>query len=440
MFIVVIMCVVSLVYAGGIALSGVGTRAKSMGGAMRGLADDASAMYWNPAGLAFLTETTVTAGVHYVDFTGEWEHEVDSMMVTTENEDVTNIIPSFVYANCQKDRSWNWGIGLYVPFGLSANWDIYQQPDSMYVEAYNINVPLEWPGVIEENDLYGSMQVFDLHPSFGFKLSEKTAIGFGLSAYYSTIEIDKVKEHDVYGALLPTYLQLEGSGMAMGANFGVMCKPIDDLTVGISGRLNTKMKLEGDAQIDTYINDALATGMGIPSDIYSANPDVEATLTLPADMGFGLSYNIKDNWLVAADFTYTWWEEFDTITIDFAEGDSLLGLPIEDDELVMNWENTIRVSIGTEYLFNQFAIRAGYYYDESPLVDETMTTLFPDFNTKNALNFGLGYEITKKLCVDLGLEYIMFEEREITEQTEENWLGTYNATLYDIMIDFTWKF
>jgi len=106
----------------------------------------------------------------------------------------------------------------------------------------------------------------------------------------------------------------------------------------------------------------------------------------------------------------------------------------------MNWENTIRVSIGTEYLLNKFAVRAGYYYDESPIVDETMTTLFPDFNTKHALNFGLGYEITDKLCVDLGLEYLMFEEREITEQTDENWLGTYNATLYDIMIDFTWKF
>jgi len=344
MFIVVIMCAVSLVFAGGIALSGVGTRAKSMGGAMRGLADDASAMYWNPAGLAFLTETTATAGVHYVDFTGEWEHEVDSLMVTTENEDVTNIIPSFVYVNAQKDRSWNWGIGLYVPFGLSANWDIYQQPDSMYVEAYNINVPLEWPEgeEIEENDLLGSMRVFDLHPSFGFKICEKAAIGFGLSAFYSTIEIDKVKEHDDYGALLPTYLQMEGSGMAMGANFGMMCKPIEDLTVGISGRLNTKMKFEGEAQIDTYLNDKMAAGLSeltgttIPQGIYSPmlgdepvdKIDVEATLTLPADMGFGLSYNIKENWLVAADFTYTWWEEFDTITIDFADGDSLLGLPI----------------------------------------------------------------------------------------------------------------
>lgn len=41
----------SLLFAGGFALSGVGSRATSMAGAFRGLADDATAMYWNPAGL-----------------------------------------------------------------------------------------------------------------------------------------------------------------------------------------------------------------------------------------------------------------------------------------------------------------------------------------------------------------------------------------------------
>ena len=37
--------------AGGFALSGVGSKAIGMGGAFRGLADDWSAAYWNPAGL-----------------------------------------------------------------------------------------------------------------------------------------------------------------------------------------------------------------------------------------------------------------------------------------------------------------------------------------------------------------------------------------------------
>ena len=34
-------------------LTGIGTRAQSMGGNFRSIADDYSAMFWNPAGLAF---------------------------------------------------------------------------------------------------------------------------------------------------------------------------------------------------------------------------------------------------------------------------------------------------------------------------------------------------------------------------------------------------
>ena len=43
--------------AGGYALSGVGSKAIGMGGAFRGLADDWSAAYWNPAGLTQLEES-----------------------------------------------------------------------------------------------------------------------------------------------------------------------------------------------------------------------------------------------------------------------------------------------------------------------------------------------------------------------------------------------
>ena len=45
------------VYAGGFALSGVGSKAIGMGGAFRGLADNWSAAYWNPAGLCQLSQS-----------------------------------------------------------------------------------------------------------------------------------------------------------------------------------------------------------------------------------------------------------------------------------------------------------------------------------------------------------------------------------------------
>ena len=48
-------------YAGEFLKLGVGARALGMGGAFVGLADDASAGYWNPAGLAFMSSHQVMA-------------------------------------------------------------------------------------------------------------------------------------------------------------------------------------------------------------------------------------------------------------------------------------------------------------------------------------------------------------------------------------------
>jgi len=443
LFVVVIMSVVSLGFAGGIALSGVGTRAKAMGGAMRGLADDASAMYWNPAGLSFLNETTITAGIHYVDFGGEYKMFMGD---TYENDDLLNLIPSVVYANSRSDRKWDWGVGIYVPFGLSAEWDIFQLP-----EDFNGN-PVTWPDGFEENEIYGSLMVIDFHPTFSYKFTDKLSAGLGISMDYASIELTKVKLHEgptpeeSLGANLPTFFQMEGTGFAYGANYGLMFKPTNCLSLGVSGRLKSELVLEGDAQIDTYVNSIVATFVNpagpIPSDIYSANPDAEASLYLPADMGAGLGYKINENWLVSADFTYTWWEAVDVITIDFEEGHTILGKPVEDEEMVLEWSNTIRFGLGTEYLMNSWAFRAGYYYDESPLNDETMTVIFPDFSTKHALNGGFGYMITENICLDLAIEYIMFEEREVEYDptNHENMPGTYNASLMDIMLDLTWKF
>jgi long-chain fatty acid transport protein len=437
LFVVVIMSIVSMGFAGGIALSGVGTRAKAMGGAMRGLADDASAMYWNPAGLSFLEETTLTAGIHYVDFNGEYEMQDGD---TFENEDVLNLIPSLIYAKNCPDKAWNWGLGIYIPFGLSAEWDIYEQQETF------MTYPLGWSEMIEENEVFGSLMVIDFHPTFSYKFSDQLSAGLGLSLDYASIELTKVELMDENG-LVPMFFQMEGTGMTYGANFGVMYKPTECLSIGLSGRTESEINFDGSANIDLHYNEFVASqDPNIPSAmVINSNPDAEATLTLPADFGAGLGYKINENWLVSADFTYTMWESIDVINIEFEEGAMLGPIPLIEKEMILNWENTIRFGLGTEYLMNEWAFRSGYYYDESPLVDETMGVTFPDFNTKHAINLGCGYMINDNLCLDFAVEYIMFEEREVDEYVNEdegyeNWPGTYNGGIIDIMIDLTWKF
>ena len=59
-----ILLATTTIFASGVDLTGVGARATAMGGSYRAIADDWSAMYWNPAGLAFAPDNN--AGIFAV--------------------------------------------------------------------------------------------------------------------------------------------------------------------------------------------------------------------------------------------------------------------------------------------------------------------------------------------------------------------------------------
>ena len=64
LFALILICLTPLFagrYAGDFMMIGSGVRALGMGGAFASLADDGSGIYWNPAGLSFLTDSEVSA-------------------------------------------------------------------------------------------------------------------------------------------------------------------------------------------------------------------------------------------------------------------------------------------------------------------------------------------------------------------------------------------
>lgn len=72
-------------YAGEFLKIGVGARALGMGGAFVSVADDASAIYWNPAGLTFLQRGQVL-GMHAEQFGGEVGHDFLSVAYPLRGE------------------------------------------------------------------------------------------------------------------------------------------------------------------------------------------------------------------------------------------------------------------------------------------------------------------------------------------------------------------
>ncbi|OGC10199.1 hypothetical protein A2V82_12840 [candidate division KSB1 bacterium RBG_16_48_16] len=429
----------SQLFAAGVDLTGVGARAQALGGNYRAVADDWSAMFWNPAGLvqtegwnAGVSTEFIKATVGYTpaEFAGQQFSATSASAV--ENEPTTYFIPSGgVYMSKGK---YAFGVGFWASFGLGAKWDL------LNTSTYNS----EYPQFDYEDDL----KVIDIHPTFSYEVSDKLSVGLGVSVLMADIKIFKPNYTPnpylfdaslqplsaVFTPILSptgafaaqynhilTSTNLEGDGTGFGANFGIMYKATEDLTIGASVQYYGDISLEGTVDAITYLPNnqaALAASMttlkaqydgmlamGLISQaqhaaltsssllgLYSGqqvpqdqNLKVTADLPLPMRAGIGLKYTGIANLLISADVAYTQWSTWDVIDIK-KDGEFY-------SHLHENWEDGIRAGIGLEYALAPLKLRGAFYSEPNAAVTETMTPTIPDINRRNVLIVGLEYPI-----------------------------------------------
>jgi long-chain fatty acid transport protein len=457
---IVSFCFYSEITAGGLALSGVGARAISMGGAFRGVADDWSACYWNPAGIATLDKSEINGTISIISPRPEYTPDIklsghDNLGYKNDTkwytDDQSHIFPGFSgFFAIPGSEGWSAGVGLYVPYGTGARWDLFDLPI-----GYNDQPPSATPVIYPTIDHKSEFAVIDIHPTVACEVKEdELYVGAGASIQRGDVTLQQMIWQYINPAdpgILPDnanklYMdyELEGDGWGFGANAGLLYKPNEKLSIGLSYRSPVTIKLEGTARMDLYTPynpylielfnsygthaDSL-TAYLFEGSVYSSKPKAEADLKLPADYGVGVSYRVSENMRLSADVDYTDWSRLDYIPIALTGYAAYpVGSAASDDTIYTKWDSTLRISIGMEYyLHERLALRAGYFNDPSPIPDETYTPTIPDIGTKNSFNIGIGWD-TGPLKIDYNLEYIKFSERDIpsTEYTDDNGDGRYD--------------
>lgn len=462
---------VTVANAGGFALSGVGSKAIAMGGAFRGLADNWSAAYWNPAGLAQLDQTelnfmliainplpemnaNITYGGYDVGYkNGEWRYP----------DSKTHMAPNFsAFMKMPSRDDITFGMAVFAPYALGSKWNIFSPAYSDAVEEYP-----EW-------DHEATLKVIDFHPSIAKSFFDgKLMLGAGMSIYNGDIDFQKAllmetslpKPHDN----LAVDAFLTGDGWGYGGNFGMLYKLSEKLQVGISGKTSATLKLEGDVTNTLYAiaNDPLQETLleqaftGADSTlleyIFSTSSDgarewnskAKADIKLPADIGIGFAYEATEKFTMTFDISYTMWSTLDEIVIEIDTSTSTGDSPPSgsSDELVINtqWEDILRVSVGGLYrVMDPLEMRFGFFYDPSPIPDETFSPLFLDIGDKYSFNIGSALKLSN---VEIGynFEYILFGSRDIEPDLSagndfDNYPGSYEASIIANHLSLTYRF
>ncbi len=406
--------------AGGFQLNEHGTKAMGMAGAFVAQASDGSAIFFNPAGLAFQEGFRALIGVTPILPTNKYESPGGTI---TKMKKQTFFLPH-AYASYGLDNGLTFGVGFYAPYGLGTEW------------------PANWSGryLAVKTDL----KSFYVNPTIAYKISDKFAIGAGASYVFSNVKLSRKIQlalPTVPPTLLPDgQVDLDGTGHGFDFSVGILTKPIPEMSVGVSYRHSVKVDYEGDATFSDL--KAYPTPFGtLNFPALFPGGKGKTSLTFPNNAFVGVCLQPTKNLTLEVDFQYIEWQKYDTLKIDLPLGPTqppLINRPLQGPlASPKNWDNTYIIRLGGEYQINALAVRAGYVYDNTPQPPKAVEPMLPDAD-RHEFTAGFGYQLSKEFSVDVAYQIILFKDRSVVAPTNI-FPGTYTSTahLFGLSLGYT---
>lgn len=352
-----------------------GARATGQGEAFVAQADDASAIYYNPAGLTQVKGTQVTSGM-YLSFPNIEFHPKGGGEAIKAHDDVT-MIPHFYAASDFGLSNWRFGLGFNVPFGNSITWGGDNQ----------ISVAVD----------RSQMAVYSITPTVAYQINDRFSIGAGLNIYYG----DLMSRFKYLAPATPYDFEFRGDGIAVGATIGLMFKPNDRHSFGVVYRSPFTLNFDGSARVNN-----LPFGFPIDPGPSTANYDQE----FPQSVAFGYAFRPTKKWKLEVDIEWTNWDTLNTCSLvspnPYVAFDPRATVPY-------NWKDSFFYEFGTQYELNEhWTVRAGYIYSENTVPSTTFNPNVPD-SGRHVVSGGVGFT-WKQFTVDLVYQYSHSTDRTIT--------------------------
>lgn len=408
-----------LAHGAGFSIYEQGGRATGFAGAYTALAQDPSAIFYNGAGIAFLKDKQLYIGGTLIfpssDFAGANPFPGTGVR---EQSDVGVVpIPTLYYTQPFSERI-AVGVGIDTPFGLHTQW---ADPDR-YTGRY----------ISQRADL----KSVSVNPTVAFKLADRFSIGVGLDVRFAKVELVRrvpsvnpftLRVVDIAEATLESDWTT-----GFGFNLGILAKPTDRLSLGVTYRHKVKADFQGgarfeqvptgNAQFDTLVTSSL------PAGIQPLSTNVE----FPAMAGAGAAYSVSD-WTIAADVLWFQWSSFDRLDIIFADRSDL------NEIIPQNYTNSWQFRVGVERRLNdRWTVRGGYHYDPSPAPAASVSPLLPDA-ARHGAAAGLTWH-SGRLWIDAGSWYLFFKDRSTEGVNRDNYNGIYSSSAFTFGVSLGYRF
>lgn len=362
-------------YAGGYRVSLHGGRALAMGHAGVGVIDNAEGAFFNPSSLVYLNSRfEAAAGITPVISQIKFQNVETGLYEKTDNPVTT---PIYLYTNYQATENISVGLSVYTPYGSTVK--------------YN----KDWAGSHLVNKI--ELSAFYIQPHIAYKLSEQFSVAGGPLIAIGSVEFNR--------NLNRTLTDLDGNRSnvtvkadnitRLGWHASATYTPFEGFRLGASYR----------SEIIMDPSKGKATFSNVPNSPMTPFEDTtfSAEMPLPAELIVGFGYEF-DKWTLAFDYNRAYWDAYESLDIKFANPN------IPESNNPRNYKNASSYKFGAQYqLTDDIALRAGYYFDETPVQKGYFAPETPRGDSHN-FTVGAGFNLGDHFRIDAAFMYIHFKE------------------------------
>ena len=349
--------------AGALDNSFVGARAIAMGGAFTGIANDASAVYYNPAGLGFLAPRATRAEASgYLSLTEFTYENAGSVFESHEKP----IVPG-LFAAHRFDR-FALGFGYYIPYGGGGT-------------AYQ-----DFLGTGVELKSAAGVQAFTA--AAAYKLTKRLSAGAGVSMFVGVVDTRAPQAISQPVPAIVDYESEYNGRSGYGWNLGVLYQATDSLSVGLGAISASSVRMDGEEHAS------------IPALGVETTNDSQIELGVPWYFTAGVGYRPHPGLTLGLSACWMNWSAQPEVVIGHDGAGAATAV-------TTHYKDSFRASVGLEYAASRkLVLRGGLKYQPGATEDDH---LVPTANDVDLLvpSVGVGYRIGSALQLDLAAFFVI---------------------------------
>lgn len=393
---------------------------------------DASTVFFNPAGMSQLEGTQITAAGNVILTDANFIDRDSNTGGTSGKTEEVGLVPNIYYVQPLSER-WTMGLGINAPFGLKSEYD------------------RDWTGRYLATT--SELRLVNINGTLSFAVNDRLSLALGLNYQDAEVTLENAVDSTLGAAPDPatdSYASIVGDDTDVTLDLSVFLQATDTTRLGMIWRQGGEFSLAGDARFDR--NAICAPNEGFPTGAPTApttgtlcagalaqrEGPVTADVTMPSTLTLSMSQQLTPEWTLHGDLAWTEWSEIGSIGVINTGND------VEVDRLELEYDDTLRYALGASYHNSgPWTWRFGVAFDEAPQTDPSLVTpRIPD-GDRTWAGVGFGYEISDALSIDVSYAHVFVDDVSIQNQNSQT--GHLVSGSFDPRVDIfgvqgNWRF